>query len=182
MITTKQKTWTYEDYYQLDDDKRYEVIEGELIEMPSPRYIHQKISIKLASKLLIYCENSQLGVVLTAPFDTILSDINTFQPDILFISEANLSIIQERGVFGTPDLVVEILSPSNQSHDRVKKFKLYEKFKVKEFWIVDPDQQSIKVYSLESNKLLSISDAKNKTPVKSKIFTNLNLSFHDLVN
>src|SRR5271169_4923300 len=139
MAMTKQKLWTYEKYYKIDDDTRYEVIEGELIEMASPRYIHQNILCSLAAKLWYYVDERKMGKILPAPFDTVLSDINVFQPDILFVSQENLDIIQERGVFGTPDLVIEILLPSNPSHDKVKKFSIYEKFRVKELWIVDPD-------------------------------------------
>jgi len=182
MAITKEKIWTYNDYYNLNDDKRYELIEGELIEMSAPRIIHQIISIKLASKLLSYVDKFNLGQVLTAPCDVILSDINTCQPDLLFVSQENLNIIREKAIIGTPDLIIEILSPSNKEHDTVKKFKLYEKFKVKEFWIIDPDDKSIKVYTLEGSKLLPSSDTNKAPEVKSQIFTKLHLKYENLVN
>src|SRR5271169_2611054 len=122
MAMTKQKLWTYEEYYLLDDDKRYELIEGELIEMSAPSIIHQRILVKLTIRLGNYIAKNEIGEIFVAPCDVVLSEINNFQPDLLFISQENLNIIKDRAIFGTPDLIVEILSPSNPSHDKVKKF------------------------------------------------------------
>jgi Uma2 family endonuclease len=123
----------------------------------------------------------RLGEVYASPFDVILSEINTFQPDLIFISQENIDIIQERGVFGTPDLVIEILSPSNPDHDRVKKFSIYEKFRLKELWIIDADKKSVEVFVLESDKLVSFCDARETMKIKSQTFTELDLCFDDLV-
>jgi len=180
MAITKEKLWTYNDYYNLNDDKRYEIIEGELIEMAAPRTIHQKISVNLTIELGIYLRKHKIGEIYTAPCDVVLSTINTFQPDLLFISKENLGIIQEKAIIGTPDLVIEILSPSNQDHDKIKKFKLYEQFKVKELWIIDPDHQSIKVYRLENDNLVLYSDSSGTMKVKSILFRELDLTFGDL--
>jgi len=100
----------------------------------------------------------------------------------LFISKENLSIIQEKNISGSPDLIIEILSPSNKDHDRVKKFELYEKFKVKELWIIDPDDQFIKVYSLKGAKLVIYSESSESVLIKSNIFVELELSFKDLIS
>jgi Uma2 family endonuclease len=181
MTITKNKIWTYEDYYNLEDDNRYEIIEGELIEMPSPGRIHQKISGNLYGILWNHLKKNKLGELYSAPFDTILSDINTFQPDILFISQTNLNVLQERGVFGSPDLVIEILSPTNPDHDKVKKFKVYEKFKVKEFWIIDPDEKTIEIFVLEEDKLISFCSAKGSERIQSKTFADIELSYQDLI-
>ena len=180
MPTIKHKIWTYNDYYNIDDDKRYEVIEGELIEMPSPKYIHQKISMRLSIKLGNYIDKKGIGEILSA-FDTIISDINVFQPDLLFISNENRKIVEERGIFGSPDLVIEILSPSNRNHDKIKKFSIYEKFRVKEYWIIDPEKNVIEVFTLENENLISYCLVKDGEKLKSKTFTDIELSYKDLI-
>jgi len=181
MAITKEKIWTYNDYYNLSDDKRYEVIEGELIEMYAPRIMHQEILVNLTIELGNYLKKNKIGKIYIAPCDVVLSDINTFQPDLLFVSQENLNIIKEKAIIGTPDLIIEILSPSNKAHDMVKKFKLYEKFKVKELWIIDPDDKSIKIYSLKADKLALYSESSETTKVKSTLLRELDLSFADLV-
>jgi len=180
-MATKTKVWTYDDYYKLDDEKRYEVIEGELIEMSAPRIIHQRISMNLSVELVLYLRKHKIGEVFASPCDVVLSAVNTFQPDLLFISQENLKIIQEKNISGTPDLVIEILSPSNKDHDRIKKFNLYERFRVKECWIIDSDEKTIKVYVLEAGKLVSFCDTSETQKVKSQIFAEIDLSFNDLV-
>ncbi|MDH4129860.1 MAG: Uma2 family endonuclease, partial [Spirochaetota bacterium] len=132
MATTKQKIWTYIDYTNLTDDKRYEILEGELIEMaPAPNFKHQTISMKLGSKIWTYVQQQNIGQVVASPIDVIFDDYNTLQPDIIYISNDNKKIIKEKGVFGPPDLVIEIISQSTVTKDREIKFSIYEKFKVR---------------------------------------------------
>ena len=179
MATIKQKKWTYEEYYNLDDDKRYELIEGEFIEMsPAPTYFHQSISAKLFYKLYNYTENSKLGETRYAPLDIIFDETNILQPDIIFISNENKNIITEKGVFGSPDLVIEVLSPSTKEKDRKTKFKIYEKFKVKEYWIVDPDNKTAEVYSLGKDKLVLFFSEKDK--IISKLIPGLEILLKDI--
>jgi Uma2 family endonuclease len=138
---------TYEDYCHLPNDgKRYEVIDGELYVSPSPRTIHQLVSVRLSSRLHIHVETHDLGLVLEAPMDIVLSRTNVVQPDIMFIAKARLHIVTPENIRGAPDLLVEILSPSTADVDRDVKRKLYARFGVKEYWLVNPDQQQIEVY------------------------------------
>jgi len=181
MATTKQKIWTYTDYNNITDDKRYEIIEGELIEMsPAPNYFHQRISAKLFNELYNLLEKNGLGEVNTSPLDVIFDDHNTLQPDIIYISNNNKNIIKEKGVFGPPDLVIEILSESTATKDREQKFSIYEKFKVKEYWILDPTNKSVDVFSLDSDHLTLFSSSKEK--ITSKLITNLHISLKDIFN
>jgi len=177
----KQKIWTYEDYHNLDDDKRYEVIEGELFEMAAPGTLHQTISSNLGYELIDYVRPRNMGRLLDAPCDVIFSEINTLQPDILFISKENMEIIEGGGIFGSPDLVIEILSPSNADHNKVRKFTIYEKFHVKEYWIIDPEKESVEVFVLEENRLLPYSDTKKTDHIQSKIFADIALCYNDLL-
>jgi Uma2 family endonuclease len=140
--------FTYEDYKLLPEDKRYEIIEGELLVTPAPNTRHQKILLRLVLKLGTWAQDQGVGTVLYAPTDVILSDENVVQPDILFVVKEREGIVDPNGgINGAPDLVVEALSPSTASRDQVLKRKLYSKYGVREYWIVDPVAHSIEVLS-----------------------------------
>ncbi|HWN95340.1 MAG TPA: Uma2 family endonuclease [Methylomirabilota bacterium] len=149
-LEPQTKRWTYEEYYRLDDDKRYEIIDGQLLLMaPGPDTWHQNWVGSLFLILTAHVRARQLGQVLLSPLDVILDSENTTQPDLIFIAKANLGIIQKRGVFGAPDLLIEIISPSSVWRDRHDKRKLYGRFGVKEYWIADPANQSLEVHILK---------------------------------
>ncbi|MCL0065651.1 Uma2 family endonuclease [Dehalococcoidia bacterium] len=147
MISTRIK-FTYGDYLQLPEDKRYELIEGEFFMVPSPSYQHQSISKELFRALDNYVRSRSLGEVIYAPLDVVLSEENVLQPDILFVSRERLDIITERNIQGAPDLVVEILSPATAQRDKELKQKLYARFGVREYWLADPSARPIEVLSL----------------------------------
>lgn len=147
MATPQTKVlYTYDDYCQLPDDKRYELIDGELYEMaPAPSVFHQSVSGSLFFPFFAIVRGGGLGKVLYAPCDVILSEFNTVQPDLLFVAEERRHIITGRACEGPPDLVIEILSPSNPEHDLVTKRELYQRFGVKEYWQANPDARNIRV-------------------------------------
>ncbi len=181
MAVANTKTCSYDDYCKLKNDKRYEIIEGELLEMsPSPSEIHQLISTNLVWKLCDHVNKKQLGRIYAAPFDVILTKHNVVQPDILFISKARNNIIKKEGVFGAPDLIIEILS-SNPDRDKVDKFKIYEQFQVKEYWIIDPTARSIDIFALQNNRFISFCFSRNDEKIKSKLFLSLDLSYNILI-
>lgn len=145
----EEKRWTYGDYLHLTGDKRYEILGGKLSMMvPAPEFNHQRIAMKLAVKFYLFVEKYGLGYVVDAPTDVVLDEENVVQPDILFISKENKDIIRKKGVFGPPDLVVEIVSPSTQYRDVYEKKDLYARFKIREYWIVNPYMKCIEVLSL----------------------------------
>jgi len=149
MQTEKADTdrlYTYADYLKIDDDNQYELIGGKLILVPAPKTFHQELVGKIYRRVAEFIYDNNLGKVLIAPTDVLLSDTEKPQPDILFISMERLNIITEMNVQGAPDLVVEILSPSTGKHDRVEKSKMYYRHGVKEYWIVDPDHKTIEVF------------------------------------
>lgn len=137
--------FTYEDYRHMPDDKRYELIEGDLFMVPSPVTVHQRISRKLEFLLTDFVQRNTLGEVFYAPFDVVLSDEDVVQPDILFISNQNSHIITRENVQGAPDLVIEITSQATAYRDREIKRKLYARHGVREYWLVDPDNETIEV-------------------------------------
>ena len=141
--------FTYEDYLLFPDDgKRHELIDGEHYMTPAPSTKHQRISRKVLGALENYLKDHRLGEVFYAPCDVVLSDVDVVQPDLLFISAPHSSIITEKNIQGTPDLIVEILSDATRKTDEVIKRKLYERHRVQEYWIVDPELETVKVYRL----------------------------------
>ena len=146
-VLKKKVRFTYQDYLHIPGDKRYEIIEGDLHMVPAPLTYHQKISRSLEYYLWDFVAKNDLGEVLDAPVDVLLTNEDVVQPDLLFISKDRLTILTEKNVCGAPDLVVEILSPSSREWDREFKKRLYEKHGVLEYWIADPDAKAVEVYT-----------------------------------
>ncbi len=147
----EKKIYTYEDYLKTPDDERYELIEGDLMMTPAPSIKHQRVSRKLAFVLENFVMSHELGELFYAPCDVFLDDKNVVQPDILFISKERLNIIGEKNIQGAPDLAIEITSQSTAYRDLALKKKLYAKYGVKEYWIVDPMQDTVEVYLLKNS-------------------------------
>lgn len=170
------KRWTYADYCAFDDDQRYELHEGQLIPMfPGPDFDHQNASLDLPIRMKAHADAHKLGTVIIAPFDVVLDELNTAQPDVLFVSKARAKLIKQLGVFGAPDLVVEVLSPPTVSHDRTRKRKLYARFGVKEFWLVDRRNQTVEIFELRAGDYELISFAAEKGKVRSKVLKGFEL-------
>jgi len=147
----KEQRVTYEIYAEMPDDgNRYEVIDGVLELMsPSPTASHQSIAVDLCFELKQSCRSDYL--IYVAPLDVILSDTNVVQPDAIMIHRSRKHIVTSRGIEGPPDLVVEVLSPSSQKRDRLKKRAVYEKYGVPEYWIVDPETQTLEQFHLDEH-------------------------------
>lgn len=140
-----QVKFTYYDYSLLPEEPRYELIDGDLLMTPSPTTIHQWISVKLEQALSKYIQRKKQGILLHAPMDVVLSNDDVVQPDIIYITNERKNIIKEENIRGAPDLLIEILSPSTAERDIVIKRRLYEKHRVREYWIVDPQNKMIEV-------------------------------------
>lgn len=139
--------FTYEDYLLFPSDgNRHELIDGEHFMTPSPITKHQKISRNLLGALYMFTQRKKCGHLFAAPMDVVLSDFDVVQPDLLFITNNRASIITEKNIQGPPDLVIEILSESSRKTDEMIKRKLYERYRVSEYWIVDPELESVKIY------------------------------------
>ena len=149
MVETRPATLTYEDYLMTPDDERWELLRGELTMVPGPTFAHQKIAGRLFLFLNAFVEEKGLGDVVFAPFDVVLSRNNVLQPDLLFVSTEQQSIITEANIQGAPALVVEVISPSTASKDRELKRRIYAEHGVSEYWLVDPDARTISVLSLQ---------------------------------
>ncbi len=139
--------FTYDDYLLLPEESRYEIIDGDLQMSPAPTARHQRIVREIVLILAEFVRRHDLGEVMVSPFDVILSETDVVQPDILFVTKDRASIIREKGAFGAPDLVIEILSPATANRDRTVKAKLYARAGVRELWLVDPDAKTVEVLS-----------------------------------
>jgi Uma2 family endonuclease len=127
-------------FQMLPEGTLAEVIENQLFMPPSPSPDHQETSGNLFYEITSHVRKKKLGKIFFAPLDLYLDEhSNVVQPDIVFIAKNNPLVIDKRGLRGVPDLIIEILSPGNKKYDSVKKKNLYEKFGVKEYWIVDPE-------------------------------------------
>ena len=141
---------TYEDYAKTPDDERYELLDGELVMVPSPNIPHQETVIGLGARLYIFVQGMGLGKVYVAPIDVVLSDTNVVQPDVVFVSRERLGIITHANIQGAPDLVVEVRSPSTAQRDLTIKRRLYAEHGVKEYWMVDPEARTVTVLLLRN--------------------------------
>ncbi|MFQ6014317.1 MAG: Uma2 family endonuclease [Anaerolineae bacterium] len=141
--------FTYQDYLLLPDDgKRYQIIEGEVYIVPAPGPNHQRVVGILHSLLRAFVTVHALGEVFLAPCDVVLSQEDVVQPDLFFISKGRRHLITEKNISGAPDLVIEILSPHTEKLDRTLKRKLYAKYGVPEYWLVDPVAKTVEILAL----------------------------------
>lgn len=181
MIITKEKPRNIKDYKLLPEGAPYQLIEGELIMTPAPNPLHQLISGNIFKKISKFVDEKGLGIVLYSPVDVYLDEENAYQPDIVFIPKERSKIIKEDGIHGAPDIVIEILSPSTAYYDIKKKFRVYERSSVKEYWIVDPEMKSIEVFSLKADgEFELISKAYETGSVKSKFIVGLEIETKEI--
>ena len=165
MKTLEKKTVV--DYEALPEGSPYQLIEGELVMSPAPAPDHQVVSGNIY--LLLRMAVRGKGVVLYSPLDVYLDLENAYQPDIVVILKGSKAKITRKGVYGPPDVVVEILSPSTAYYDlRVKK-KVYERAGVREYWIVDPMERSLEIYTNSEEGFKLTSRVVEKGKVFSKV-------------
>ena len=144
---TTQVKLTYDDYECFPaDGRRHEILDGEHFMTPAPFIRHQRLSGRLHHLLSSYFDHHPAGEVLAAPCAVVLSEVDVVEPDLLFISAERAGIATEKEIRGAPDLVVEILSDSSRRTDELIKRKLYERAGVREYWVVDPVLDAVKVY------------------------------------
>jgi Uma2 family endonuclease len=136
--------WSYADLERLPDDgRRYELYDGELCEVPAPIPRHQRVAYKLAAVLDEY-ERANGGLAFISPIDIVLDDHNVVQPDVVFFTRERMHLIDmKKATRLPPDLAVEVLSPTTERTDRGKKLRLLARFGVREYWLVDPDENTI---------------------------------------
>jgi len=155
MAFAQSRVYTEEDYYNLPEDTRAELIGGQIFYMSAPSRIHQEILVFIFKKISYYLDANRGNCrVYPAPFAVKLfeeDDKTVVEPDISVICDPNK--LTDRGCSGAPDWIVEIVSPSTSSHDYIRKLNLYADAAVKEYWIVDYAKNLIMVYRFEKDTL-----------------------------
>lgn len=156
MPLLKSQTYTSKDYWNLPEDERAELIDGQFYAMAPPSRIHQKLVHQLSRVIGNYiADHHGTCEVYPAPFAVNLDadDRNWVEPDISVICDQNK--LTDRGCSGAPDMIIEVVSPSTQGHDYLKKLFLYQKHGVREYWIVNPATESVIAYYFDTNNSAS---------------------------
>ena len=154
-MTNPRTKLTVDDYMATPDDQRCQLLDGDLILAPAPTLRHQWISGRIFSALDPFVLLNGLGRVFSAPTDVVLSEHNVTQPDVLFIADSRAVDMNGPNIQGAPDLVVEILSPSTAEQDRETKRRLYGEHGVQEYWLVDPNSNTIEVLTASETGLIT---------------------------
>lgn len=150
MKLPKQLRFNYDDYCRLPNNgRKHEIIDGDLHNHPAPVTKHQRVAGILFNILYQHVTSNRLGEVFISPVDVIFSYEDIVQPDIMFISREKRKIITTKNVKGTPDLIIEITSPGTEEYDRILKKRLYAKYKVKEYWVVDIVKKQVELFELK---------------------------------
>ena len=159
MIRQATRPYTADDLALIpDDENRYEVLGGELLVSPSLSEKHQRVVGRLYSRILTSLDTGSIGLAYVAPFDVHLDDYDVLQPDIVVVLREHAAIIQPNGLFGAPDLVVEVVSPTSIGIDRIRKAATYAKHGVAEYWIVDPAEETVLAQELVDGRYRALPD------------------------
>lgn len=181
---TQETPMTYEDYAQMPDDgNRYELVNGQLELMsPSPARAHQIASRQLITLLSRDCESEY--EIVAAPVDVVLSSSEVRQPDIVMIHLSRLSIYKKNGnIVEPPDLVIEILSPSSRERDKIVKNHAYAKFGVPEYWILNPDDETLEQHLLGPSAAYRLVEVyTDNEPIRSEKLRCVSFSINDIMS
>src|ERR1019366_9451091 len=134
-----------------ETNQPHELWDGELVRVPAPFFDHQKTVLRLYRRLDDWVSSRNLGEVITSPIDMVLSSHRAVQPDVAFIAKDRLAIIQ-RVIMGPADLVAEVVSLGGRNRDRIEKRDLYEQHGVREYWIIDPEPETVEVLALVNGR------------------------------
>jgi Uma2 family endonuclease len=173
------RDYTIEDIYNLPEGKRAELIEGQIYDMAPPSRQHQKILMEISYQIKEYIKSKGGACdVYPAPFAVFINaDKNYLEPDISVICDPDK--LTDQGCNGAPDWIIEITSPGNAGHDYLRKLNLYNNAGVREYWIVDPQEEKILVYFFEADWIARSYTFKDK--VKVNIYGDLEMDFNDIV-
>lgn len=173
---------TYEDFCLLPNDgKRYEIIDGELFVTPAPLTLHRRLVTRLSSFLCGFLETHLLGEVFVAPFDVVFSQFDVVEPDIVYISKERAGILTAKNAQGAPDLVVEVLSESTARTDRTTKLKLYARFGVRGYWVIDAEKISAEVYRRKEDGLDFAAELSSSDSLSSPLLPGFSVALRRLV-
>ena len=176
-----ERRWTFDELLAElpESNQPTELWDGELILPPSPSFDHQETSDHFHDQLKAWVRAHRLGKTAVAPIDMVLSPHRATQPDVLFISNERLGIIQDR-VRGAADLVVEVISPESRRRDRIDKRDLYEQHGVREYWLIDPEAQTVEVLFRERGQLRLVGRWQRGERAKSRLLEGFTVRVEEL--
>ena len=146
--------YTYREFQWFPNDgNRHEVIDGDHYMNPAPSLRHQTVSRRLQYQLYTQLELTGRGQVFNAPTDVELAVHDIVEPDLIVVLKEKYQLLNPKRIRGVPDLVVEILSPSNPNYDRVLKLEMYRRVQLPEYWIVEPEDDFVEVYAQRDSQL-----------------------------
>jgi Uma2 family endonuclease len=181
-MSTVAKRWTYDDLAAMPEDNVIrEILDGELFVAPSPVTKHQRIVRRLMYEIEHYLRSNSIGEVFGSPFDVVFSVDNVCEPDILYISNERSSIVTRRNVQGALDFVIEVLSEFNRENDEVRKLQIYERFGVDEYWIVDPEVDTVRVYRRQRKRLALVSQLTARDAAATPLLPGLTLDLSEVM-
>ncbi|MEO6595059.1 MAG: Uma2 family endonuclease [Planctomycetota bacterium] len=173
------RRWTYADYCRIPaDGKRHEIIDGRHFVNPAPSPYHQTVSRRLQYELMRLVEKPGLGEVFNAPIDVHIGRGTLVQPDLLVLRPATRRIVGPKKLTGVPDLVIEILSPSTRQNDRRLKKARYERAGVREYWLVDPNAETIEQFVLRGKRYTA--PALHTDSITLRILRGITIDLHEV--
>lgn len=187
LVNPEKKTYSVRKYSiaeflqtDLEEGFLYELINGTIVRKTSPTPQHQLAAGNLYALLRAYVGTNNLGTVFFAPVDVFLGENSLVNPDLLYVRISRQEIITKNGIMGSPDLVIEVLSPSTMKHDRGEKKELYEKYQIPEYWIVDIKNQAIEVYTLDKEDYHLADFATEEGMISSSVLVGLQVNVKEI--
>jgi Uma2 family endonuclease len=151
-VKALEKKFAYKDLAELDETKRYEILDGDLYEMPSPTTQHQVVIGRLFIALTAFVTQHQFGTVYIAPLDVVFEDETVLQPDLIIVSTEKSSIVTPQHIAGVPDLVIELANNQSYNRDSKRKKNIYQRFAVQSYWVIDLEEKEAELYILNAGK------------------------------
>ena len=180
MLDVLEKKATVADYERLPVGAPYQLIDGELVMTPSPTPFHQSIALNLAIVLGPFIIQNRLGKLFMAPLDVYLSDEDVYQPDLIFIRAERARNLQKDKLRIIPDLIVEILSPSNAYYDFTRKKEMYCERGVEEYWIIDPEMETVEIMRKKGDLYQTEKMLKGDAQLESGMFAGFQMKLSEL--
>jgi len=145
-------------FEMLPEGTSCQLINDNIIMSPAPTSSHQETIINISTEIKIFLKKENMGRLFISPIDVYLNETNVYQPDIVFILKENEQIIEEKGIVGVPDLIIEVLSRKTAEYDKGEKKETYLKCGVKEYWIVDPKTKQCNGFKSVSEAFVDIGE------------------------
>lgn len=160
---------------------RIEVLDGEIVKDPSPNVNHQRIILRLAEILKEYFYSiDPEGEILVAPLDVKLDFYTVVQPDLFYLTGNQKALVEKSHIDGAPHLIVEVLSPHNNSKDRLQKLQLYQMAGVDHYWIIDPEDKTAECYQLKDNVYSLVASGMDDVQLEHPAFKGLKLNLRNI--